>query len=204
MKVDQRTVIGAGRETSPQRIDGRVAREPYDCTQPFCVTAKPSRFSAKYCTMSLRSGSPCTSTSRPMRSCSSTTLRDLLARGSPRTRSGEISPLPRRARAPCGSLPVCGNEPIVVVGSDGQVEPHPARPAASRSRRGGSADSSSAAARSRHRAVAHAGGAGAVGERGGCGVELARHRVAALDEAARQHRDLADLLVGEGQPAHES
>ena len=31
---DHATVIGAGRDTSPHRIDGRVAREPYDCTQP--------------------------------------------------------------------------------------------------------------------------------------------------------------------------
>ena len=37
------------------------------------VTAKPSRCSAKYCTMSLRSGSPCTSTSSPSSSCSATT-----------------------------------------------------------------------------------------------------------------------------------
>ena len=73
-KVDQPTVIGAGRETSPQRIDGRVAREPYDCTQPCRVTANPSRFSAKYCTMSLRSGSPCTSTSSPSSSCSPMTV----------------------------------------------------------------------------------------------------------------------------------
>jgi hypothetical protein len=69
----QRTVIGSGLATSPCRIGGLVQREPYDWTQPFLVTAKPSRCSAKYCTMSLRSGSPCTSTSSPSRSCSRTT-----------------------------------------------------------------------------------------------------------------------------------
>ena len=47
----------------------RVQRDPYDCTQPCRVVAKPSRCSAKYCTMSLRSGSPWTSTSSPSRSC---------------------------------------------------------------------------------------------------------------------------------------
>ena len=61
----QRTVIGSGRATSPHRIDGRVQREPYDCTQPLTVTSKPSSSSAKYWTMSLRSASPWTRTSRP-------------------------------------------------------------------------------------------------------------------------------------------
>ena len=64
------TVIGAGRATSPYSTGGRTQRDPYDCTQPFRVAANPSRSSAKYCTMSLRSTSPCTSTSSPMSSCS--------------------------------------------------------------------------------------------------------------------------------------
>ena len=118
VNVDQRTVIGAGRDTSPHRMLGRVAREPYDCTHPFCVTAKPSRFSAKYCTMSLRSGSPCTSTSSPMRSCSSTTSRISCWR-KPSYSAWSISPFANRARS-LRIAPVCGNEPIVVVGSGGR------------------------------------------------------------------------------------
>ena len=37
--ADQRTVIGAGRDTSPQMIGGATQRLPYDCTQPCRVKA---------------------------------------------------------------------------------------------------------------------------------------------------------------------
>lgn len=71
--VAHSTVIGRGRATSPCRIGGRTYRDPYDCTHPCSVAAYPSSCSAKYCTMSLRSGSPCTRTSSPRSSCNAMT-----------------------------------------------------------------------------------------------------------------------------------
>src|SRR3981081_3257314 len=59
----QPIVMGFGRDTSPNRIGGRTHRDPYDCPQPCFVKAKPESCSPKYCTMSLRSNSPWTSSS---------------------------------------------------------------------------------------------------------------------------------------------
>src|SRR5437763_546562 len=49
---------------------GFTYRVPYDCTQPCSVEANPSSCSPKYSTISLRSNSPCTSTSSPSSSWS--------------------------------------------------------------------------------------------------------------------------------------
>ena len=43
------------RDISPIMMGGFTQRVPYDCTQAFRVNRKPSRFSPKYSTMSLRS-----------------------------------------------------------------------------------------------------------------------------------------------------
>ena len=59
-------------------IGGLTQRVPYDCTQPYSVNAKPCSCSPKYSTMSLRSNSPCTSTSSPISSCTFERLPDLL------------------------------------------------------------------------------------------------------------------------------
>ena len=67
--------------------------------------------------MSLRSGSPCTSTSRPSCSCRSTT-RPISARISSSYSAAVSLPAPNAARAARISG-VCGNEPIVVVGRAG-------------------------------------------------------------------------------------
>src|SRR5699024_11369915 len=52
------TVIACSQETSPTISGGFTEREPYDCTQPYCVTAKPFNFSPKYSTISFLSNSP--------------------------------------------------------------------------------------------------------------------------------------------------
>ena len=96
--VVQSTVIGCGRRTSPYRIGGRTQRVPYDCTQPWSVAKNPSSCSAKYCTMSLRSGSPCTSTSRPSL-LQRDHIGDLGAHPASGTRPRRSRPCARAARA---------------------------------------------------------------------------------------------------------
>src|SRR5436190_1208486 len=73
--------------------------------------------SPKYWTMSLRSGSPCTSTSRPSSSWSLIT-RSISARMRASYSVSSISPLRSAARAARTSC-VCGKEPMVVVGKGG-------------------------------------------------------------------------------------
>ena len=70
----QSTVIGCG-PGRRRRTGSAGARSGSRRTAPSrsAVAKKPSSCSAKYCTMSLRSGSPCTSTSRPSSSCSAMT-----------------------------------------------------------------------------------------------------------------------------------
>ncbi|SKS24088.1 Uncharacterised protein [Mycobacteroides abscessus subsp. abscessus] len=81
------------------------------------MAKKPSSCSAKYCTMSLRSGSPCTSTSRPSFSCSAMTSATS-ARICRTYSTSSISPLVRAWRALRIST-VCGKDPMVVVGRAG-------------------------------------------------------------------------------------
>ena len=71
----------------------------------------------KYSTMSLRSGSPCTSTSRPSCSWSAIAPRSARARNA-RSRRSSSAPA-RRSRRAARISSVCGNEPIVVVGRSG-------------------------------------------------------------------------------------
>src|SRR5699024_1690361 len=63
------TVIGFSQDTSPKISGGFTQREPYDCTHPYSVTVKPLNFSPKYSTISFRSNSPWTKTSKSSSSC---------------------------------------------------------------------------------------------------------------------------------------
>ena len=118
-KTEAFTVIGAVREISPQMIGGLTPRVPYDWTQPFCVKTKPSSFSPKYSTMSFRSYSPWTRTSKPISSCF-LRIRTILSSLNLSYCSRVITPLRSFERFWRTSL-VCGNEPIVVVGKTGKL-----------------------------------------------------------------------------------
>src|SRR5690606_39748648 len=112
------TVIGRDRRTSPQIIGGLTHRVPYDCTQPFSVNTKPSRHSPKYSTISFRSNSPCTSTSRPISSCRLMHCL-ILSKINCLYYVSEMDFFLQAARAALTSG-VCGRDPIVVVGSAGK------------------------------------------------------------------------------------
>ena len=115
--TDQSTVIGFLRYTSPHITGGFTHLVPYDCTHAFSVNRKPPSASPKYSTMSFLSYSPCTSTSSPMSSCHFTHSFILLFTKS--TYSCSVTtPFLSCALCDFTSL-VCGNEPIVVVGSSG-------------------------------------------------------------------------------------
>ena len=153
-----------------------MQREPYDCTQPLTVTSKPSSSSAKYCTMSLRSASPCTSTSRPNSSWRSMTVL-ISAFIACSYAASSISPLAHAARALRISA-VCGNEPMVVVASSGRWKR--ASCAATRTEYGArsmSADvTASSAARTSARLVP------------GCALREASARRASPSARTRRHR----------------
>src|SRR5881396_3428113 len=96
---------------------GFTYRLPYDCTQPCSVNANPSSCSPKYSTMSLRSNSPCTSTSSPSSSWS-LSVRVICSAMNASYSAGVSLPSCSFLRALRTSV-VCGNEPIVVVGNSG-------------------------------------------------------------------------------------
>ena len=152
--------------------------------------------------MSLRSGSPCTSTSRPMSS-----WRRITRSISPFIRSmyfpSSISPLRRRMRAVRISA-VCGNEPIVVVGNSGS----PSRSCWASRRVGERALAAGVGVGHlleplAHLRVAGAGRVAPVLERLAVLLELLADRVAALVQPARQRCHLVELLHGERHPAQD-
>src|SRR6266480_1914545 len=96
---------------------GFTYRVPYDCTQPCSVNANPASCSPKYSTMSLRSNSPCTSTSRPISSCSLIVLPICASMNC--SYSSALSWLSFSLRRAARTSDVCGNDPIVVVGYGG-------------------------------------------------------------------------------------
>ena len=152
--------------------------------------------------MSLRSDSPCTSTSRPIVFLLSARCADLGPAGTPRSRRRRARRLACAARALRTSA-VCGNEPMVVVGKARQVEQR--RAASARARANGAARCAALASSQRraalHRRVVHprrVRGARAAGRRE---PRLASARARGPPSSARaERRQLVQLLHREGQP----
>src|SRR5439155_355505 len=97
---------------------GFTYRVPYDCTQPCSVKANPWSCSPKYSTMSLRSNSPCTSTSSP-RSSWILSVRWIWS-WMKRSYSDAVVLPSRNWRRAARTSAVWGNDPIVVVGYSGR------------------------------------------------------------------------------------